>query len=168
MLVFLDTNIYIATKYIFDRQKFATLRMLMSRGKVGVLYTSVTEGEALQHIKEDIGDAVRAYNRALKKDAVFLLEHDGFGISKIDLEEAVSEVEVKFKEFLGLSSVHLLSLNPIDAEALMKDYFEQKPPFETKKPEEFKDAITINALKQFRLSSDSTEEYCLTHLARAG
>ena len=67
MLVFLDTNIYIATKYVFDKQKFAILRSLMSKGKVSLLYTSVTEGEVLQHLTEDISGAVRAYNRALKK-----------------------------------------------------------------------------------------------------
>ena len=54
MLVFLDTNIYIATKYVFDKQKFAILRSLMSKGKVSLLYTSVTEGEVLQHLTEDI------------------------------------------------------------------------------------------------------------------
>ena len=47
MLVFFDTNIYIATKYVFDRQKFAILRALMEKGKVNVLYTSATKGEVL-------------------------------------------------------------------------------------------------------------------------
>lgn len=159
MLVFFDTNIYIATKYIFDRQKFAVLRALMEKGKVNVLYTSATEGEVLQHIREDIGEAVRAYNRALKKEAVFLLEHDDFGISKIDAENAIIRVESKFKDFLNLDSVHIISLNPIDAEKLMEDYFNQNPPFESKKPYEFKDAVIINALRQFRDSMD--QDICI-------
>ena len=122
MLVFFDTNIYIATKYVFDRQKFAILRALMEKGKVNVLYTSATEGEVLQHIREDIGESVRAYNHVLKREAVYLLEHDDFGISKIDAENAIIRVESKFKDFLNLDSVHIISLNPIDAEKLMEDY----------------------------------------------
>ena len=159
MLVFLDTNIYIATKYVFDKQKFAILRSLMNKGKVSLLYTSVTEGEVLQHLTEDISGAVRAYNRALKKEAVFLLEHDDFGISKLDEEVAISEVTEKFKSFLALDEAHCLSLNPIDAEKLIKDYFEKRPPFEEKKPTEFKDALIVNSLKQFRETID--QEICI-------
>ena len=159
MLVFFDTNIYIATKYIYDRQKFAVLRTLMEKGKVNVLYMSVTEGEVLQHIREDIGEAVRTYNRALKKEAVFLLEHDNFGISKIDAESAIASVEGKFKEFIDLDSVHIISLNPLDAEKLMADYFNQNSPFESKKPYEFKNAVIINALKQFQASID--QDICI-------
>ena len=159
MLVFLDTNIYIATRYIFDRQKFAVLRTLMEKGKVNVLYTSVTEGEVLYHIKEHIGEAVRVYNRVLKKEAVYLLEHDSFGISKIDAKNAITSVESKFRDFLNLDSVHIISLNPIDAEELMADYFNQNPPFVSKKPYEFKDAIIINALRRFRVSID--QDICI-------
>ena len=64
------------------------------------------------------------------------LEHDNFGISKIDAESAIASVEGKFKEFIDLDSVHIISLNPLDAEKLMADYFNQNPPFESKKPYE--------------------------------
>ena len=159
MLVFLDTNIYIATKYVFDKQKFAILRSLMNKGKVSLLYTSVTEGEVLQHLTEDISGAVRAYNRALKKEAVFLLEHDDFGISKLDEEVAISEVTEKFKSFLALDEAHCLSLNPIDAEKLIKDYFEKRPPFEEKKPTEFKDALMKHSKSPSRAGETSRRKW---------
>jgi len=153
MLVFLDTNIYIATKYVYDKQKFESFVNLMKSGKVNLLYTSATRGEVLQHLEEDIGDAVRAYNRALKKDAVYLLDHD-LGISKLDSTKVIEQVRKEFEDFINLDEAHCISLNPIDAEVLMDDYFKRKPPFEDKKPYEFKDALIINAIKQYAKSAN--------------
>lgn len=159
MFVFLDTNVYIAAKYVFDKQKFDIFRSLMSKGLVSLLYTSVTEGEVLQHLSEDVRGAVKAYNNALKKEAAILLKHDNFGISKLDEEKAIREVTEKFKSFLASNEACCLSLNPIDAEKLIKDYFEKRPPFEVKKPTEFKDALIVNSLKHFRETTD--QEICI-------
>lgn len=41
-------------------------------------------------------------------------------------------------------------LQEIDMEEIMQDYFEKKAPFETQKPNEFKDAIMIKALKNYQ------------------
>lgn len=53
-------------------------------------------------------------------------------------------------QFIGLDGVERISLNPLDAEKLFDDYFNQNPPFESKKPNEFKDAIMINSINQFQ------------------
>lgn len=159
MLVFIDANIYIATRYVFDRVHFATLQDLIKENKVNLLYTTATEGEVLQHIRKDISGAVDAYNRTLKKEAKYLLNQGSFKLSKIDKTEAIKLVESKFNEFISLNNVHLIPLNPLNAEELMDDYFKQNPPFESKKPSEFKDAIIINALKKYQ---DSTgQEICI-------
>lgn len=59
----------------------------------------------------------------------------------------------KLEDFVGLDGVEQIPLNPLDAEKLLADYFNQNPPFESKKPNEFKDAIMINAIKQFQKTS---------------
>ena len=41
-----------------------------------------------------------------------------------------------------------ISVNGINVEAIMADYFGQKLPFEAKKPEEFKDAIAVASIIQ--------------------
>lgn len=158
-LVFIDANIYIATRYVFDHLYFATLQDLIKENKVNLLYTIATKGEVLQHIRKDISGAVDAYNRTLKKDAIYLLNQGSFKLSKIDKEEAIKLVESKFNEFINLNNVNLIPLNSIDAEELMNDYFKQNPPFESKKPSEFKDAIIINALKKYQYSIG--QEICI-------
>ena len=45
MIVYLDANVYIAAKYIFDKEKFGTLRTWVSEGKITVLYMNATVGE---------------------------------------------------------------------------------------------------------------------------
>ena len=159
MLVFIDANIYIATRYVFDRSYFATLQDLIKENKVNLLYTTATKGEVLQHLREDISVAVDAYNRTLKKEVVILQKQKSFNLSPIDKKQAIASVESKFCEFINLNNVHLISLNPLDAEKLMVDYFNHNPPFELKKPNEFKDAIVINALKEYQASI--SQEICI-------
>lgn len=154
MLVFLDTNVYIATRYVYDKQRFALLLNLMDRGKVNVIYTSATKGEVLQHIEADVDNAVKAYNSVLKKDAAYLLAQEDFNLDKFDSTVTIEHIKKKFMDFLSRDEVHCIPMNPVDAEALMQDYFKGNPPFEEKKPYEFKDALIINALKQFRKTID--------------
>lgn len=154
MLVFLDTNVYIATRYVYDKQRFALLLNLMDRGKVNVIYTSATKGEVLQHIEADVDKAVKAYNSVLKKDAAYLLAQEDFNLDKFDSTVTIEHIKKKFMDFLSRDEVHCISMNPVDAEVLMQDYFEGNPPFEEKKPYEFKDALIINAIKQFRKTID--------------
>ncbi len=45
-------------------------------------------------------------------------------------------------------AVIYISVNGINVEAIMADYFGQKLPFEAKKPEEFKDAIAVASIIQ--------------------
>lgn len=74
----------------------------------------------------------------------------GFELNQIDEVIAVNSVKAAFGEFLSLDGVIKIDLNPLDAEQLMQSYFLSEAPFETKKPHEFKDAIMINAVKQYQ------------------
>lgn len=68
MIVYLDANVYIAAKYIFDEEKFGTLRTWVSDGKITVLYTNATVEEVTQHLKEDITQGIKFYNSVLRKN----------------------------------------------------------------------------------------------------
>lgn len=150
MIVYLDTNAYIGAKYIFDTSNMGILKSLISDGKVTLLYSSATVGEVRQHIDEDISTAVQNYNRVLRKDMPSLKYVEKNSLSELDIQEAIESVKEKAKEFFDQEHSICVSLNPLDAEQLMKDYFSGVPPFEKKKPDEFKDAIMINAVKNFQ------------------
>lgn len=150
MIVYLDTNAYLSAKYIFDSGNFGTLKNLVTAGKIAVLCTSATIGEVKQHIETDISAAVMKYNRLLRNDMPVLNGDPLYKLKNLDETQAINSVKDKLDEFISIDGVEQISLNPLDAEKLLDDYFNQISPFESKKPNEFKDAIMINAIKQFQ------------------
>ena len=150
MIVYLDTNVYIGAGYQFSTDKFARLRSLIACGDVTVIYSSATQGEVEQHIYNDIRDGVKKYNRLLRKNLSAVVSLAAFDLDQIDENQAVTGVKDSLNEFLSLNGVTKIDLNPLDAEGLMQAYFTSQAPFETKKPCEFKDAIMINAVKQYQ------------------
>lgn len=153
MIVYLDTNVYISANYIFDTGNLGALKNLVTAGKIDILYTSATIGEVKQHIKDDISSAVKKYNRLLRKDMPVLDGDSVYNLKNLDENQVVNSVIAKLDEFIGIEGGIQISLNPLDAEKLLCDYFNQIPPFESKKPSEFKDAIMINAIKQFHVAT---------------
>ena len=154
MLLYLDTNAYIASRYRFSVGNLAKLKELILLGEVVLLYSSATKGEVEEHIRKDVKAAITGYNRTVRKEMLSLTALEKYSMSEISEDEAINDVLGAFDDFLGLEGVKCISLNPINAEELMEDYFEQRPPFETKKPYEFKDAIVIKAIKAFQKSQD--------------
>lgn len=154
MVVFLDSNIYIGAKYRVDRGRFRSLCLLLEHDDIELLYTSVNEGEIKQHIKKDVEEGTQAYNKVLKDKAALLTADEAYHLSKIDVEDGIVCLNGMINNFFSLKGVKQIPIDPISAEDLMKDYFEQKPPFESKKPEEFKDAIIIHAIKEYRKTID--------------
>lgn len=159
VIVYLDTNAYISAKYIFDSGNFGTLKNLVTSGKITMLYTSATMGEVKQHIETDISAAVIQYNRLLRKDMAVLNGDPLYKLKNLDKNQVVNSVIDKLDEFISINGVEQISLNPLDAEKLFDDYFNQIPPFESKKPNEFKDAIMINAIKQYQ--STTQKQICI-------
>lgn len=159
MVVYLDTNVYIAAEYKFDSGKMAILRDLVNSDKVTVLYTNATEGEVIKHIEKDVKENVTQYNHAVRKNLSALNEDKICEIQELKSETIVIDVIDKFNKFLKLKNVKEISLNPLDAEKLFEDYFAVNPPFEIKKPYEFKDAIMINAVKNYKKKID--EPICI-------
>ncbi len=150
MIVYLDTNVYKAAKYIFDTGKLEAIKKLVKDGEIVVLYTDATIGEVYEHIREDITEQVNKYNKVVRKDLLTLKENGIYDISELDIEETIIKTKQKLTEFLELDNVKKIPLNPIDADKLFDDYFSKRPPFENKKPYEFKDAIMINAIKNYQ------------------
>jgi len=153
VIVYLDTNVYISAKYIFDSGNFGALKNLVVAGKIAMLCTSATIGEVQQHIKKDISAAIMQYNRILRKDMPVLNCDPLYKLKNLDENQVAKSVIDKLNELISIDGVEQISLNPLNAEKLLYDYFNKIPPFESKKPNEFKDAIMINAIKQFQATA---------------
>ena len=149
MIVYLDSNVYIDADYIFDRDEFQTLRALIVKGKLEVLYTIATAGRVNEQIETDIRRSVSRYNRSLRKNMGPFRKNADYSLRELSSEKAVDEVHAAFRDFLSMDGVTQIPLDPIRADRLISDYYGGKPPFENKKDMGFQDAIVINALHNF-------------------
>lgn len=150
MVVYLDTNAYIAANYRFAEGNFAALSKYLNDELVRLVYTSATVGEVERHIEEDVTGAIDKYNRMVRKELAMLAPIEHYHLEKRDAEEAVRMVKQRLAAFLSQRCVEQVALNPLDADELMSDYFLMRPPFEPKKPNEFKDAIMAKAIKRYQ------------------
>lgn len=153
MILYLDTNVYYGAKFVFDKGKFETLKRYINDGAVKLLYTSATLGEVFRRMEEDIEKEVVAYNRAIRKNLETFKIAEQLSIAEISATAVVDDRKSKLRALLALPGVECISLNPLDAEQLMTDYFQKRPPFEEQKPYEFKDAIMINAIRNYQRNS---------------
>ncbi|MGN0313890.1 MAG: PIN domain-containing protein [Fusicatenibacter sp.] len=162
--VFLDTNIYDASNYSFSNVTFSGLKSYAKKGIVQLQINSVVEGEVQGHIKERVTSAVKGVNKALK-EAAFA----GFRtmpdfqekMKKFNESEWVSKAEGEFQKLLVECGITRISVNGINVEKIMNDYFNKRLPFENKKPDEFKDAIAIESIIAEVKKLTADEIYCV-------
>lgn len=151
--IFLDTNIYINAGYSFGSMHMKKFSELVSNDGLVLLTCSICIGEVEKHIKTDLERAVRELNKALqKREFAALRNHDLYKekLAEMDETHAIDAVIKSFHDFLNQNRAESFLLQEIDMEEIMQDYFEKKAPFETQKPNEFKDAIMIKALKNYQ------------------
>ena len=162
--VFIDTNIYDGSNYSFSNAVFTSLKSYVEKGMVQLQINSVIEGEVRGHIRERVSGAVRAVNKALK-DSVFA----GFRhipelqnrVEKLSESDFVAKADQEFQNLLVVCNTKRIGVNGIDVEKIMNDYFLRKPPFENKKPEEFKDAIAVASINEEVKNLGEDEIYCV-------
>lgn len=147
--LFLDTNIYDGASYSFRNSAFNQLREYASHGELNLVINSVVEGEVQSHIKRDIKDAAKNLNKAITARLFSGFRNiDGFSqlLEKREPNDWTDACLREFDTLLRECCVDHISTDNIDVEGILSDYFNQRPPFEEKKPEEFKDAIAVASL----------------------
>ena len=154
MLVYLDSNVYIDADYVFDREEFLTLRDLMRKGKLQILYTIDTAGRVNEQIETDIRRATSTYNRYLRKYMGPFRKNENYGIREISADAAVEELQADFRKLLAEEGMVQIPLDPVSADRLISDYYGGLPPFENKRALGFQDAIVINVLRNYARAKD--------------
>lgn len=162
--VFIDTNIYISSNYCFDNYSFKKLIDKANNDELELHINYVVENETKQHITEDITKSIKALLKACKVRELASFKKDPdfekyFNIPKA--KEWIERAYHKFENFLDLCNVKKLSDNNIDIESILNDHFALIKPFEEKKRNEFKDAITISTIIKEIKNLDENEIYCI-------
>lgn len=145
----LDTNIYESTAFSFNSPKFNELRSYVKRGILNLQINSVIDGEVRSHIRSHIGQAVTDLSRLIRKERMFsgFRNHPAFAavLKPPAAEDWIDTALREFDQLLTDLGAEQIPVNGIDVEAMLDDYFNQRLPFEQKKPTEFKDAIFLRS-----------------------
>ncbi len=144
--VFLDTNVYDGSAYSFRNATFKKMMEFGAKNELILVTNSVIDGEVRSHINTNISNAVKVLNEALD-DRYFAFfrkipEYEAI-VMRHNKQEWVYACLREYDALLQACRAEHISISHVDMEKIMSDYFQKKPPFETKKPEEFKDAIAV-------------------------
>ena len=158
--VFLDTNIYDATNYSFRNDLFMQMRNYAESGMLEMQICSVVKNEVCRHIKKKIKGTVKNLNQILSSRDLQLfrtLSEYEYKMETASPSEWVDRALYEFDCLLKDCNAEEITVNGIDVEGVLDDYFEMRYPFETAKKEEFPDAIITRAIEQEirRLSRDN-------------
>lgn len=147
--VFLDTNIYDGANYSFHNAMFSTLRKMAENGDLQLKINSVVEGEVKKHMGRDVKAAAKKLLESVKDRSLSSFrsipafqDHLMIPNPKVWVQKA----EEEFQDFLTACKCDKISINGIDVEKIMADYFDQQWPFEAAKTDEFKDAFIVASI----------------------
>ena len=151
--LFVDANIYIGSGYVFNNDFFSAVEKYSLDGEVKLLTCSICSNEVKMHIKADVEEIIREVNKKIKKGIFFALKSDTRykdSYIRVDEVQAIQSLTSGFENYLSRVEADVFPIEGIGIEELMEDYYHMNPPFEPKKPKEFKDAIMIKALKNYQ------------------
>ncbi len=159
-IVFLDSNIYDAANYSFGNPQFSKLKELIEQNYVVLIYNSVVEGEVKRHIKESIKKAVKEFNDLVStRDFTSFRYEEEYAekIKRLNFNDMYELCQKRFDEYLENCHAIKIPVNGINVEDIISDYVAGNYPFEISKPAEFKDAIIIQSLLEYKkLMKDAT------------
>ena len=153
--LFVDANIYIGSGYIFANDFFGAIEKYSATGDVRLLTCSICEAEVKKHIRDDVEGIVKDINKKLHKGIFYAIKSDkryGDKYQVIETAQVEESLISGYETYLGSVGAESFTIEGISIESLMEDYYQMNPPFEPKKPKEFKDAIMIKALEKYQES----------------
>ncbi|MDU4763971.1 MAG: PIN domain-containing protein [Veillonella sp.] len=152
MLLFIDTNIFIEKKFGWSSGYLRTIKGLATSGWLKILTNSITKQEVLDHIAFDLKESVELYNSLLKKSEISAYTKElELPISKLELSSQINLMSQKCEAYFSGEGIEEVPVTSCSVLTLVSDYINKKPPFERKKPTEFKDAIVGYSLNEFQI-----------------
>jgi len=152
--VFLDTNIFIKASYNFQSGKLATIRRYCDEGFIDLVVSSVVCREVETHIKKDLQECYEKINKHLlsERRLAALRSEPDFSrfLAFLSVETMVEKVLSQFSNFLEDTHCTIIDTGTVQVENVLSDLFAMRPPFETKKQDEFKDSIILYSLRDYQ------------------
>ena len=141
--VFVDTNAFQSLGFNFDERNIvlANFKELLQTQRYVHILISIVDNEIKKHIK----DRTAENRRMMKKYCKWV--YDIVDNSKI--EEMLNKEFNGYEKFKSDTNTLNITIENINPENVMDKYFNIKPPFESAKLNEFKDAFFLEAIYNF-------------------
>lgn len=149
IILLLETSVFDNAQYNFYSGILYSLQKYIERGEIKLWLSNVTVSEAKKHIKNNITTLITNFKN--QKELSILKGSDKYKglFENMDCEEMVISAVNEFELFIKKNNVLILDNDGVLIDEILKDYFEQEPPFcGGKKKAEFPDAIMITKIKK--------------------
>lgn len=161
--VLLDTNIFINSKYDFDRASLFNLKKYCNDGIVSMFTNDIILREVRHHINVNVKLLASQAKNAIKKgELVNALTKPVFDKIETLLIDAPNQLLTAFDTYM--KDAKILSNNDLSVVELFNDYFELNAPFEIRKEKksEFPDAAIIMSIKKYISSEENASLHIVT------
>lgn len=166
--VFLDTNIFLSSKYDFTSTgMLAILEKQIRNEKVKLFTSTIVVNEVKKHIKLDVNILVdKCYKLTSESYKIISknMVHNSCLSNYYSIENKqelktrlTNELCEKFDNYIINTNATVLDNNLVNVDDVLNDYFNEKPPFEAleNKKYEFPDALIISQLKNMFSKNNS-------------
>lgn len=148
--VFVDTEFFVKANLDFNSRTIKSFEELCGDNELNHITSTIVVSEVRRKIVDHIKDALKGIKNFRRKAAV-LKEYDDENIRSLFTEINEDELESKalkaFDDFIEASGATVVDMSGVAGNEIIEMFFNQKSPFSVQKPNEFRDAFSLLAIR---------------------
>lgn len=148
--VFIDTEFFIKASLDFHSRTIKAFEDLCGDDELSHITSTIVVNEVKRKIVEHIKDALKGISNFRRKAAI-LKEYDDENIQNLFVEIDGADLEAKalkaFDDFIDASNATVVDMSAVDGNEIIDMFFKQQSPFSHQKPNEFRDAFSLLAIR---------------------
>ena len=173
-VITLDTNIFHRENYNLENGILVTLEQFSRISNIDFVLSEIVLREIKAHMKENTQKFTSEYIKSLKEGLFYQIDDTitKDKIKEIKDKDIVEIIKNRFVRYAEKTKLNIIPADNVDLQAIIKDYFNENPPFSEKKKEEFPDAIALQSLENWAIHNNKTilvvsndkdwQQYCET------
>ena len=148
--VFIDTEFFVKANLDFNSITIKSFEELCEKNEFRHITSTIVVKEVERKVTEQIKEALNGIKNFRRKAAV-LKEYDDDNIRNLFSEINEADIQEKalsaFNSFIEASKATIVDMSEVDLNEVIDMYFNKASPFSAKKPNEFRDAFTLLAIR---------------------
>jgi hypothetical protein len=155
--IFADTQAFRGEAFGFETSKaLLALANAVKDGRVTVLLTTITEREIQRRLTTEIETALQAVKKSVKDNYMLRSVRvvDLESVRNLDKADAVKNALAQWDKYRASLAPKVIDFDSIKPSEIMDAHFAAEAPFSVKKPNEFRDAFVLGALREWAETED--------------